>query len=141
MTVTFFGHSQIAGEKIPFIENSLRNHIEVLICQGAEEFLLGGYGKFDYICAKILTEFKNKYSEINRVLVIPYLDRKYDNRLYDSSWYPPLETVPKRFAISRRNEYMVNKADTVVCYIDHSWGGASKSVEYAKRKNKSIIFI
>ena len=57
----------------------------------------------------------------------------------DSSLYPPLESVPKKLAIVRRNRWMVDQADVVVRYVLHSWGGAATTLEYAKQKKKRII--
>lgn len=34
---------------------------------------------------------------------------------------------------------MVEQSDTVVCYIEHPYGGAVKFVELAQRKGKRII--
>ena len=54
--------------------------------------------------------------------------------------YPEgLESVPRRFAISWRNKWMVGESDTVICYIAHSWGGAAQFVELAERKKKTVI--
>ena len=39
-----------------------------------------------------------------------------------------------------RNKSMVDCADLVVCFIDHSSGGAYQTVKYAE-KNKKIINI
>ena len=72
-------------------------------------------------------------------MVLPYLDRTVDTANYDGTFYPPLEKVPRRFAISKRNEYMVNEADIVVAYVTHDWGGAAKTLAYARRKQKEII--
>ena len=39
--------------------------------------------------------------------------------------YPEgLETVPKRFAIFRRNDRMLKQADVVVVYVTHRTGGS-----------------
>lgn len=138
-TITFCGHSSLTELEKQSIENELYIQIEKLIQQGAEEFLLGGYGDFDLLCARVVRELKENHSHINSVLVIPYINREYDKNLYDASEYPPLETVPKRFAISKRNEYMVQKADVVISYITHNWGGAATTFEFAKRKKKKII--
>ena len=62
-----------------------------------------------------------------------------DESGYDWTVYPGLENVPRRFAISHRNRYMVDKADFVVAYVTHSWGGAAQTLEYANQKKKSII--
>ena len=76
---------------------------------------------------------------IELVLILPYLNRRKDISPCDSSIYPPLESVPKKLAIVRRNQWMVEQADVVVDYVLHSWGGAAMTLEYAKRKKKRII--
>ena len=39
-------------------------------------------------------------------------------------------------------EYMINKSDFLICYVQHSCGGASKTLEYAeKKKHIEIINI
>ena len=65
--------------------------------------------------------------------------KSFSLQLYDSILYPPLETVPKRFAINKRNEWMIVQADLVISYIDHEFGGAYKTFAYAKKKKKKII--
>ncbi len=140
-TITFCGHSTLTEMEKQSIKKELYAKIERLIQQGAEEFLLGGYGDFDLLCARVVRELKENHSHIKSVLVIPYINREYDKNLYDTSEYPPLETVPKRFSISKRNEYMVQKADVVISYITHNWGGAARTFEFAKRKKKKIIKI
>ena len=60
---------------------------------------------------------------------------------FDNIVYPPLETVPYRYAIIRRNEWMIDQADIVIAHVRYSWGGAERSLEYAKRKKKEILMI
>ena len=137
MTVTFCGHG-----KITYTDETrklLRDTIEKLISEGADEFLLGGYGAFDVMAANAVRSLKEKYAYIKSVLVVPYIDRDFDRDLYDCSEYPPIEQVPKRFAILKRNEWMVNQADVLVAYVDHDWGGAAKTLEHAVSKKKRII--
>ena len=139
MIVTFCGHGkETYNDKI---RKHLYDTIETLINQGANEFLLGGYGAFDLLAAHIVKALKTKYPNIKSINVIPYIEREFDSDLYDCSEYPPIENVPKRFAILKRNEWMVNRSDIVVAYVVHSWGGAAKTLEYAKRKRKNIIQI
>ena len=112
MNVTFCGHSQIT--KADNIANWLRNVTQDLIEQGATTFYLGGYGEFDSLAASILREQKKKYPQIELVLVLAYLNTGRDVSGYDSTVYPPLENVPRRFSISHRNRWMVESADVVV---------------------------
>lgn len=73
------------------------------------------------------------------ILVLPYLDRKMDESQCDWTVYPGLVKVPRRYAITHRNHYMVNDADVVIAYVQHSWGGAAQTLDYAKQKKKRII--
>ncbi len=138
-TVTFCGHSQIPSYDETIVKAKLHSEIEKLINQGAKTFLLGGYGSFDLLCAKTVKELKKSHPHIKSVLVIPYLDRDYNLNLYDCSEYPPIETVPKRLAIIKRNEYMVDACNILVAYVRVSYGGAYKTLRYAKQKHKVII--
>jgi len=135
--VTFCGHGDFYGGKD--VRDWLLETVEKLISQGADDFLLGGYGGFDACAASVVWELKKQHPEIRSTLVLPYLDRQVDASKYDCTTYPPLEKVPKRYAISKRNEWMVNEADTVVAYVTHDWGGAATTLAYAKRKKKEII--
>lgn len=137
MTVTFCGHRDVSEPET--IRAWLSETVEGLIREGADRFYLGGYGRFDALAAAVVREQKERHPEIRSVLVLPYLDREYDVDLYDESLYPPLESTPKRFAISKRNEYMINAADCVIAYVVHDFGGSYNSLCYAQRKNKRVI--
>lgn len=135
--VTFCGHADFYETED--VRVWLKETVEGLIRRGADDFLLGGYGRFDACAASVVWELKKQYPAIRSTLVLPYLDRKVDATKYDTTLYPPLEKVPRRFVISKRNEYMVNEADIVVAYVTHDWGGAATTLAYAKRRKKEIM--
>ena len=137
MNVTFCGHAQITEREA--LQNWLQTVTQNLIEQGATTFYLGGYGAFDSLAAAVLREQKKRYPQVELVLVLAYLNTRRDTSGYDRTVYPPLETVPRRFAISRRNRWMVESVDVVVSYVLHDWGGAATTLQYAKRKKKRII--
>ena len=137
MSVTFCGHGKINYDDE--IKNRLKYEIEKAINKGERDFLLGGYGSFDLLAAHTLKTLKSQYPQIKSTLVIPYIDRNYDTCLYDDSVYPPLENVPKKFAIVKRNEWTVDKADIIIAYVEHDWGGAARTLKYAVRKKKEIV--
>ena len=137
MTVTFCGHSTVYPMET--VEAWLRETVAALILRGAEKFYLGGYGTFDQMAAAAVWEQKAQHPNIASVLVLPYLDRKVISEHYDYTTYPPLESVPKRFAISRRNRWMVDNSDVLVAYVTREWGGAATTLKYAERKKKEII--
>ena len=137
MTVTFCGHSTVYP--LEPVEAWLRETVATLIMRGAEKFYLGGYGTFDQMAAATVWEQKAQHPYIASVLVLPYLDRKVFSEHYDYTTYPPLEAVPRRFAISRRNRWMVDNSDILVAFVTHDWGGAAATLKYAERKKKEII--
>lgn len=139
MTVTFCGH------KIEFYSDAIRKKLyeisEQLINQGADEFLFGGYGNFDLMAAQVIRELKEKYSRIRSVLVVPYVFNNFDRELYDHFEYPPIAHVPKRFAMAKRNKWMIDRSDVIVAYVSHDYDGSAKMLRYAKRKRKHVIDI
>lgn len=139
MIVTFCGHKNVSDSTV--VGKKLRVVIEELISRGATEFYLGGYGGFDSLAASTVRSLKASHPNIRLILVIPYLNREYDSKAYDELLYPPLENVLPRYAISKRNEWMVEEAQIVVSYVTHDWGGASKTLAFAKRKKKEIISV
>lgn len=136
MKVTFCGNRLASHEEV---EASLKRIIEALIKEGADEFLLGGYGNFDKIAASVVKSFKVNYPQIKSILVIPYLNRDYNKELYDLSVYPELENVHPKGAIVKRNQYMIDEADVVVACVKYKNGGAHTTLKYAEKKNKRII--
>ena len=57
---------------------------------GADQvYVACGYGQFDRLAAAVVRELKERHPAIRSVLVLPYLDRKYDVSLYDESIYRP----------------------------------------------------
>ena len=144
MIITFCGHGDfIKTEKI---ENTL---IELLkfFAKGREtiDCYCGGYGRFDGFAAECVRKAKKDFENIRNCLIIPYIPLsfqekiKYLNDYYDEIIYPPLKNIPAKYAIIKRNEWMVDKADLLIAYVKHSWGGAAKSLQYAKRKNTAIF--
>ena len=137
MKVTFCGHSMISNKEE--LSKKLSDTIEKLIKEGADVFYLGGYGDFDILSAREVKKAKLKHKSIVSVLVLPYLEHRYNKELYDETVYPDIESVPKRYAISARNKWMVDVSDVIVSFVDHDWGGAAKTLEYAKKRGKRII--
>ncbi len=143
MIITFCGHSNCLFNDD--VKERLQN---ILVCEiiknPTSKFYLGGYGDFDGLCLRTLKDLKSDFPEIELIFITPYLDINYSKLEfakyhYDDVIFPPLESVPRKFAILKRNEWMVNEADLVIAYVMYSWGGAAKTLEYAKRKNKTII--
>ncbi len=137
MVVTFCGHSRLDNQAC--ISKKLDEVIEQLINEGANEFLLGGRGEFDGLCAIAVKNAKTNHPNIKSFYVQTRMNENYIKHLYDSSIYPDIESVPGKIAILKRNEEMVKMSDVLVSHITHTFGGAYKTYSFAKRKKKRIM--
>lgn len=137
MNVTFCGHSKL--HQTEHISKWLDIILPALIEGGAETFYIGGYGDFDRLAVEAVRRQKGAYPHIEAILVLAYLNRSADTSCYDGTTYPPLETVPPRYAIVKRNEWMVCKSDVVISGVTHRWGGAAKTLNYAKQQGKVVV--
>ena len=72
-------------------------------------------------------------------IVLAYMPGKNDEPDEHTVLPEGLETVPRRFAISRRNKWMLDQADTVVTYVTHPSSGAHQMKETAIEKGKTVI--
>ena len=112
---------------------------ETLICY------TGGYGAFDRFAARCVKEAQKTAKNLRNCLVVPHLtvamqrELKERDDFFDEVIYPALENVPPKYAILRRNEWMAERADLVIGYITHNFGGAAKTWQYAKRKGIPLI--
>ena len=103
-------------------------------------FYVGNNGNFDTMVRCQLEDLSQTYP-ITYSVVLAYLPiekNKYDN-LTNTIYPEGLETVPKRFAISWRNKWMIQQSDVVVTYVTHNFGGAAQFKEMAEKKGKTTI--
>ena len=135
---TFFGHREcpdsIKIKLIGVLINLITNH-------DVDMFYVGNQGRFDAIARGVLRELKKEYPQIDYSVVLAYMPGKqteYD--VYSDTMLPEgIESVHPRYAISWRNNWMLQQSNYVVTYITHSWGGAAQFAEKAKRQKKIVI--
>ena len=137
MIITFCGHDNVSD--ISIVKEWLCNVLDQFIYEENVISYFGGYGGFDRLAASVVRQKQKVNPDVQAVLIIPYLNRKYDENGYDYTLFPPLESVPPRYAILKRNEWMVTQADIVITYVTHGWGGAAKTLEYARTRRKNVI--
>mgnify|MGYP002732418320 FL=1 len=137
---TFFGHRECPDS----IKVKLREVLIDLIANNdVDMFYVGNQGRFDAIVRGVLRDLKNEYPQINYAVVLAYMPGKrteYDD--YSNTILPEgIESVHPRYAISWRNNWMLQQSDYVVTYITHSWGGAAQYADKARRQKKTVINI
>ncbi|MBE7015413.1 MAG: DUF1273 domain-containing protein [Ruminococcaceae bacterium] len=138
---TFCGHRMVANDEL---EEKIYTVLSDLIKNKKyTSFYSGGMGEFDEICERTVRMLKKEYSNI-KLYRVAY---KYKTNLnsvvemVDDIIIPELENFHYKEMIIKRNEWMINFSDIVLCYIRREYGGAYKMMKYAKKQNKEIIYL
>ena len=144
---SFFGHREISiTDKLCA---ALKAEILNAVDMGFRTFYFGGYGAFDSLCHKTVTEIKeeNPAIGIKRVYCVSqerYLRKplRYFNREdYDEIIYPNLSFEGWYKSIYFRNCAMIDSSGIVIFYAQNKKNsGAYKAYKYAmSKKGKQII--
>ena len=134
----FFGHKDTPDS----VKDDIYAAIEKLIVEySVDTFYVGNQGRFDAIARSILRELKEEYPQIDYVVVLAYMPCKQHEDDLDTMLPEGIEFVHPRYAISWRNSWMLQQSDYVVTYITHSWGGAAKFADKARKQGKRVFNI
>ena len=136
MTCTFFGHKDTPAHIENFLCGVLLDLIEN---HNANNFLIGNQGCFDSMALRCLDNLKLDYPHINYSVVLAYLPETKPSYSCDTIYPEGLELVPYRYAIDRRNHWMIDNSDCVITYVCRSFGGAYKFKNIAIKHNKTVI--
>lgn len=133
-TVAFFGHRYI--DNVFAFEDQLEQLIhDIIETHAYTEFLVGRDGEFDQIVSSTIIRVKRKYRNDNsaHVWVLPYAKADFLNNEEDyRKYYDEIEiceessTAHYKAALQIRNRIMVDRADLIICYIDHESGERRK---------------
>ena len=134
-TVTFFGHRDTPKEIEPTLRSAL---IDLIENKNATVFYVGNHGNFDAMVHCQIEDLSKIYP-IKYYVVLAYMPSKNDEPDEHSILPEGIESVPRRYAINYRNKWMLNKADIVVTYVTHNFGGALEFKQMAEKQSKNII--
>ena len=142
----FAGHSklydmeEVYNKCLPLLD-------ELVVKENIEEFWVGNYGDFDKLASKMVGDLKEKHPTICLSLVLPYITTEVNE--HKNVYYEKFDNIiiadiprktPRNIQIIKCNQYMIQNSVYFLCYISHSWGGAFKTLEYAKKqKNIQIV--
>lgn len=140
-TCTFFGHKNASKEIEPMLKMIL---VDLIENKNVFRFYVGNQGGFDYMVKRCLIELKEIYS-IDYAVVLAYIPGEKhspeEESPTDTILPDGIETVPRKFAISYRNKWMIEHADYVVTYVNDTIGGAARFKELAEKRKKAVINI
>ena len=139
MTCTFFGHRYVQNEIEPMLRSTLIDLIENHDC---DLFYVGNQGGFDAMVTRLLRELMGRYP-ICAYTVLAYLPvggNGASEDLLPTILPEGIETVPRRFAISFRNRWMIEQSDCVVTHVtNHIASGAAQFKALAEKQGKTVI--
>ncbi len=133
MTVTFIGHSNTPDEIQESLEKVL---IDLIETDNAIQFYVGNHGNFDLIVKNTLYKLKNVYPHISFSVVLAY---KPVNKANYTLFPEILENTHPKYAIIKRNQWMIEQSDTVITYVKNTNGRSVRFKEYAEKKGKRIV--
>ena len=134
----FAGHSSVFGKK-DLSEKLKKEIVNLIENHNVTTFYSGGKGDFDWLCAHMIDDLKKDYPFIKSYYILSYMPKEkdeYDNalKIFDDTIYPNIEKVPPRFAIIKRNKWMIDNSDFLIAYVENHFGGAYKTLQYAEKK-------
>lgn len=139
----FVGHNQCSVSLT--IIDSIQQYINNLIVKcDVDVFYCGFYGQFDYMCANLVKQVQSVFPHVKLYAITPYILPSYNSHneffasMCDGVIYPALEYVPYKFAIAKRNDWMITNCHYVISCVNHSWGGAYRSLTKAISLGKVI---
>lgn len=137
MICTFFGHKDTSN----IAEDKLKKAIAHLIeKEGVNEFYVGNNGNFDFLVQSVLQKVSTTNRNVNFTIVLSYLNERAMIGEQSLTIFPEgLEKVPPRFAISKRNDWLIKKADFVIAYMEHKLSNCHKWIEKAMRSGLKVI--
>ena len=135
---TFFGHGDCSDDLRPLLKNVI---LDLIATHGVDMFYVGHQGGFDGLVRGVLRELEQEYSEVRYAVVLAYMPSEHPvlGDTSDTMLPEGIELVHPRYAISWRNNWMLQQSDFVIAYVAHSWGGAAQYVQKAIRSGKTVI--
>ncbi len=134
---TFIGHKDCFDDIIHNLQISIDN---LIIHNDVDTFYVWTNGNFDRLVYNLLIKLSIRY-KIKIFVVLAYLG-KSENYHYDPRFtlFPDiLEKTPLKYAILKRNEYMLDKSQFLICYVNNTFSNSYSFVKKALCKKITII--
>ena len=132
-----FGHHDTPH----YLFDSLEQAVLGAYRRGIRQFIVGTRGAFDHLAAAAVNKVKRYHDDISLYILLSYHPSEnhiYSNINCDGFIYPPLENVPRKYAIVRANHYIVETCDYIICFVFHS-GNTMTLLKKSKARGIPII--
>lgn len=139
MICTFFGHRDAPGSLRSLLKSTI---LELIAKRGITLFYVGNNGNFDYMVQNVLEEIAKSGVPIEYYIVLSTPLEKAIGKAQHNTIFPEgLEKALPRYAISKRNDWLIERSDFAITYVRHTFSNAYKLAEKAKRKGLEVINI
>ena len=132
----FDAHRTLDEQLYPLLQNLIQTKPFV-------EIYIGRNGEFDIYAASVVKRVQNSTGKSNNELicVLPYpeKDMEYYEKYYDNVMIPDIGKTHPKGAITKRNRWMIEQSNLVICYIEREEGGAYTTLKYAQKLQKEIV--
>ena len=141
--VVLFGHRDFDGHRV--LDETLYPLIKkLMLTKPFVEIYIERNGEFDIYAATVIKRAQKAVESYNNefICVLPYRGKNIDfyEQYYDSVIIPEcVEKAHPKWAIKKRNLWMVKQADLFLCYVERNEGGAYTALKYAQSLKKEII--
>ncbi len=137
-TCTFFGRRTAGDDLKPAIRKAI---IDLIEKEGVTQFYVGAQGRFDRMAAAVLKELSSNYP-INYAVVLAYFPDEKRNEA--PAEHPTLfpdgqERAHPRYAIAKRNEWMIRQSQFAITYAQHPIKGAGRYKAIAQKRGLTVI--
>lgn len=105
---TFFGHRDCPDAIKLRLSEAL---VDLITNHGVDMFYVGNQGRFDTVVHSTLVELAKDYPRINHAVVLAYMPKeRSEHDDYTDTMIPEgIESVHPHYAISWRNDWMINQ--------------------------------
>ncbi len=138
MICTFFGHKDSPDDLKSDIERALLDMIDNC---NVTKFYVGNNGNFDFLVQRVLEKVRTVRTQIEYYVVLSSLGERAIGGVQNNTIFPEeLEYSPPRFAICKRNEWLIRNSDFAIIYVRHKFSNSYKwAVKCLKRGIKLCI--
>ena len=141
--------SYAVGDSAEALRVRLDATLRELYARGARYFYNGMAEGFDLIAARAVLDLQSKYSDVQLIAVVPFrghgrsfsavVRRDYEHILRAANRVEVLAEEYSRECFLRRDDYMVERAATVVAWFDGRAGGTAYTVARARALGCEVI--
>ena len=139
MVCTFFGHKQLLCNIESSLEKAILNMVNV---NKVYTFYVGNNGLFDCLVQKTLCKLALNGLNIKYYVILSRVNEVAIGGEQDKTLFPEeLEHSLPRFAINKRNFWLINNSHYVIAYVRDKYSNSYKWKQKALNKGLSVINI